>query len=238
MGNIKTIKWTLDPHTEAKHAILRKYLGAWFPIITSCSKKVIVVDGFTGPGEYKDGQDGSPIIAIKTFMEHSVKMDAEVIFFFIEKDKDRCECLKKKLKKFKMTSNVKYHVECSEFSTVIKSVLDDLASKGQKLAPSFFFIDPFGYKDIPMSLIKRIMSYEKCEVFINFMYEEINRFISVKCQEKNYNQLFGTEEWKKVTKITDPQKRIGILHNKKIVRTIPTPIPLEDYFVKTIKINI
>ncbi|MDP8253151.1 MAG: three-Cys-motif partner protein TcmP [Candidatus Kaelpia aquatica] len=215
MSKITTVKWLIDPHTEAKHAILKKYLAAWFPIITRFSKRVIVVDGFAGPGEYSNGQDGSPIIAINTFLEHKAEMKSEVIFYFIEKNKDRCEHLKKKLlgHSHLMPSNMKYNIDCSEFSETLTSVLDDLDSKSQQLAPSFFFIDPFGYKDIPMELIKRIMSYKKCEVFITFMYEEINRFIAVDSQELNANKLFGTDEWKKVKDAINPDQRVEILHS-------------------------
>ncbi|HZX45459.1 MAG TPA: three-Cys-motif partner protein TcmP [Candidatus Nanoarchaeia archaeon] len=57
--------WPITPHTQAKHIILQKYLGAWIPIISKYNGKVIYVDGFSGPGEYRDGELGSPLIAIK-----------------------------------------------------------------------------------------------------------------------------------------------------------------------------
>ena len=29
------VTWSIPPHTQAKHEILRYYLGAWFPILAS-----------------------------------------------------------------------------------------------------------------------------------------------------------------------------------------------------------
>jgi len=64
--------WKKDPHTEAKHLILDGYLKAWFPILGSSNKKIIYLDGFAGPGEYDDGEDGSPIIAQKIAKDHKL----------------------------------------------------------------------------------------------------------------------------------------------------------------------
>lgn len=46
------VTWQIEAHTEAKHDILRYYLGAWFPILARAQRRLIYVDGFAGPGEY------------------------------------------------------------------------------------------------------------------------------------------------------------------------------------------
>jgi three-Cys-motif partner protein len=45
--------WEIEPHTQAKHEILSRYLDAWFPILASWNTKVLYIDGFAGPGTYK-----------------------------------------------------------------------------------------------------------------------------------------------------------------------------------------
>jgi len=50
------IVWPIEPHTEAKHEILRYYLGAWFPILASAHRRLLYVDGFAGPREYIKGR--------------------------------------------------------------------------------------------------------------------------------------------------------------------------------------
>ena len=57
--------WPIEPHTSAKHQILRKYLDAWLPILGTYNKRVVYVDGFAGPGQYTGGEPGSPIVALQ-----------------------------------------------------------------------------------------------------------------------------------------------------------------------------
>jgi hypothetical protein len=47
--------------------------------------------GSRGPGVYADGEPGSPIIALKSFLEHRYreKITAELIYIFIEENKER-----------------------------------------------------------------------------------------------------------------------------------------------------
>ena len=62
MSTPKETLWEMEPHTEVKHAILRKYLGAWFGIMGRTNPRIIYIDGFCGPGRYIGGEDGSPIL--------------------------------------------------------------------------------------------------------------------------------------------------------------------------------
>jgi three-Cys-motif partner protein len=48
---------------------------------------------------------------------------------------------------------------------------------GVTLAPTFAFLDPFGFSHMPIHLIERIVRNSRCEGLITFMYEEINRFL-------------------------------------------------------------
>ena len=96
----------MDDHTRAKHEILRRYLEAWLPIMTSYNGRIIYLDGFAGPGEYEKGEPGSPIIAIDTFLNHTYApvRTKEVLFLFIEQDHARCEHLKQLLAQRKLPS--------------------------------------------------------------------------------------------------------------------------------------
>ncbi len=80
MGKSRDVLWALEPHTAAKHAILRRYLQAWFPIMASANARFLYIDGFAGPGEYSGGEDGSPVIALKTAREAEPPIQGEAIF--------------------------------------------------------------------------------------------------------------------------------------------------------------
>lgn len=212
---ITSTTWEIEPHTKAKHIILRKYLDAWLPIMTSWAKRVLYIDGFSGPGEYSDGSDGSPIVAIKCVEEHTVQNKAEIVMLFIEKEKERFDYLENKLKQITIPSRIQCQCVNGEFRDQMEEILNFLEEGKKKMAPSFVFIDPFGFTGIPMSIIKRIMSYKSCEVFITFMFDDINRFIEDKKLESNFKELFGVDDdiYLKAKSKTNPDDRRNFLHD-------------------------
>ena len=109
MPKIPTI-WELKPHTQAKHIILRRYLQAWLPIMTTYHGRVLYIDGFAGPGIYSEGAEGSPIIALREAKNHKANITAEIVFIFIEADSKRHVELKKQVGKISLPANMK--VDC------------------------------------------------------------------------------------------------------------------------------
>jgi three-Cys-motif partner protein len=171
--------WEMEPHTGAKHAILRRYLGAWFGIMGTTNPHIVYLDGFCGPGRYKGGEDGSPILAIKLAQEHHQKNHLhEVTFLFVEERKDRIEHLQNELSGLPVPpATLHISVIHNQFDNTLLELLDDLDTRGAKLAPTFAFIDPFGFKGAPFKLVQRLLKNPKTEVFINIMADSINRFL-------------------------------------------------------------
>jgi len=203
VSSIKEPIWELDEHTLAKHEILRNYLGAWFPILAKGSGRIVYIDGFAGPGIYSKGEEGSPIIALRTAAEHVLRSRlSEVSFLFIENDKQRAEILEKTIKeKFPtLPGNIKYSVISEEFEPTLNNLFDDLDKRGVTLAPTFAFIDPFGFTGFSMNLMKRLLSYEKSEVLITFMAGFVHRFLD-ELREPALDSLFGTPEWRAIREI-------------------------------------
>ncbi len=64
-----------------------------------------------------------------------------------------------------------------------------------------------------MSIVQSIMKHKSCEVFVNFMYEEINRFVSHPDQRDNFNSLFGTADWQSCNAIVGALERRRCLHD-------------------------
>jgi three-Cys-motif partner protein len=189
--------WPIPPHTVAKHNLLRRYLGAWFGIMGSTQGNIIFLDGFCGPGRYKDGEEGSPIIALNLAIEHRVHHKfRQICFLFIDENKDRIEHLDEEINQLTIPSN--FHVETrhNQFDETLTEILDTSEAKGSCLAPTFAFIDPFGPKGAPFSLVERLMDNPKTEVFINIMVDTVNRFLEHPNpqQRQHYVDLFGTDE--------------------------------------------
>ena len=217
-----TTIWSMDDHTRAKHEILRRYLQAWLPIMTNRNEHVVIIDGFAGPGEYIGGESGSPLIAVDTFLNHTYAQirEKKVTFLFIEEDARRCEYLERLLEIRKQEhlfpQQATYQVIQSTFDETMTGLLTSLEEQGLRIAPTFAFIDPFGYSDTPMTIISRLMRYYGCEVLITFMYEEINRFLTAdyRTKEQQYDTLFGTQAWRQIaTTSTDNKDRMRRLHD-------------------------
>lgn len=202
--------WELDPHTKAKHEILRRYLKAWFPILNSWNNKIVYIDGFAGPGRYKGGEIGSPLIALDAAVNHRRAMSGELVFWFIDERKDRIAHLQQELKAVSIPNHFRVTAEAGTFHEKLGRVLDDMEAKGSGLAPTFAFIDPFGFSNIPFSLIERLLKHPRCEVLVTFMVDAINRFLEHPHDKlvQHIVDAFGTDEAIEIAKT--PQRIEGL----------------------------
>lgn len=196
--------WPISPHTRAKHLILKRHLDAWLPIMTQVNSQLLFIDGFAGPGRYEGGEDGSPIVALKAAMLNrrfqQVPPKCDIQFVFIEEDTNRVEALRAELEAFcrehPLPPWVRFDVEAAEFAPYLSGELDRLARGGVRPPSTFAFIDPFGYSDVPMSLIARIQQVPSSECLINFAYKSMNRWaVGIPARERHLDDLFGTPEW-------------------------------------------
>ncbi len=212
----KTTIWELEPHTAAKHEILRRYIQAWAPILSQGNfPHLVFVDGFAGPGRYSKGEEGSPVIAIKAVTEQPRPIKAKVDFHFIELDKRRSDHLATEIGALNLPSNVttRIHGERS-FQDAFPEVWNRYAaSPGFARPPTFVFIDPFGFK-IPFSYVAGVLRAQSCEVLITFMFEEINRFLSQGQQPDNFDDLFGCRDWREGINIRLPRERLRFLQRQ------------------------
>lgn len=196
----KSPVWSLDPHTIAKHALLKRYLDRWFPILGKYNPRINYIDGFAGPGQYAGGEKGSPIIAIESAMEHvkrgTLSTSVTVNFIFVESDDNRAAHLNEQLKLLSPPRQFQIAVLGGKFSEEISTALGKLETENKNPAPTFAFIDPFGFSGIPMSLMSKILQFQKCEVFINIMAEHINRFLQHPddAVTSHFPETFGTKE--------------------------------------------
>ena len=211
----KTTVWPIDPHTKAKHEILRRYLAAWFPILNTYHHRIIYIDGFCGPGRYDGGEPGSPVIALDVAANHRRRLGSELVFWFIDECEDRTQHLSAELAERSIPGHFKVHVECGRFHEQLEHALNTLDSQGATLAPTFAFIDPFGFSGIPFTLIQRLLKQKRCEAFITFQVNAINRFLGHPEPDvvKHLVDAFGTEQVLQVAKSTgDRVKNLRTLY--------------------------
>lgn len=178
MAGPKETIWEAEPHTIAKHIILKTYLEAWFPILSRWSGRVVYYDGFAGPGVYSGGEKGSPLIALDVAREHRASLDSELVFVFVEERDDRATHLERTIRELSLPPNFRWRVRNDSFAEALGSTLDFLELKDREIAPTFAFIDPFGITGLPFCLVERLLSRRRCEALITFMSSTIRRFVT------------------------------------------------------------
>ena len=200
-------KWEYKEHTRVKHILLEKYLAAWIPILGKWNPKICYFDGFAGRGEYTDGTLGSPIIALRVanrLLQQCAQRQRrpyfdEFICIGVEKDRENFQNLQSVVEregdKLEFGDRLKVGLENDEFANVVDKILKNV---GTEIAPSFFFVDPFGFSGIPFGVIQKILSNPKTEVFFTFMVRDIARFISASELQDTFDNLFGTDKWKEI----------------------------------------
>ncbi len=214
-------KWEIKRHTEVKHTLLEKYLSAWFTILGKTNRTICYFDSFAGRGQYEDGTLGSPVIALKKADLRSAHF-AKLKIICIEKDQDNFsnlkEVLERESKKLQNRKKIDLYLENSDFDTVVTKILDNLEQTKRNIAPSFFFIDPFGYKAVPFNTIKRILAYPKTEIFFTFMISFIHRFLEYERISPSLTRLFGTDEWHQIIDLPDRETALIELYREQLHR--------------------
>jgi three-Cys-motif partner protein len=232
MADTLPTTWAADAHTLAKHAILRRYLEAWFPILTrqassfarqygtAPGREILFVDAFAGPGEYTNGNEGSPVIALKAAIDHAAAFPVPVRMLFIEEREDRYRHLQAILAphiaRAVHSRNVRAveprHGDCD---SVLNALLDEFERKNVSFGPTLAFLDQFGYGAVSMRLISRILKFGQCEVFSYLDYKDMNRWITDPSKAPAFTRAFGGEEWRRAIDLPAQERRKFLLEQYK-----------------------
>lgn len=204
------VLWNLDDHTAAKHLVLRKYLDGWIAVMAQqtlntagyrlAPPRLLLVDGFAGPGRYATGQPGSPLLMLDALLSHSGigRWDSvQFIYLFIEHDGRRVERLRREVAGLgALPKNVTVLIEHGEFEPTFGRMLDETTNHGKVLIPTFAFIDPFGYSASSMSLTGKLLAFPRCEVLVFLPLSFVHRFVGRDGQDAALTSLFGCEAWR------------------------------------------
>ena len=218
----RAIPWVIEQQTVVKHQLLRSYMATWMNILWAQQEllrrppHLIYVDGFAGPGEYwktdekTEKVDGSPIIVGK-IANDLMKGNRKIDIIAFDAHKVTVNHLAPLLNAIN-TKQQAWEVTHEDFSTGAKGLMDKLAARLGRDYPTFFFIDPFGYSDFPMTLLAEILKHERTEVFVTFMTYDIVRFMVKPDAEKKMVELFGTEEYKEhAQKCKTAEERVNFI---------------------------
>jgi three-Cys-motif partner protein len=195
---------------HVKHAILQRYLGGWFFILSRWHGRVAYIDCHAGRGLHAGGQKGSPLVALDTLITHhslpAILQNAEVHFLFIEGDANNKRELEAHLAEHPNPAKVTVEIVCENYETVIQELIDQLKENNQQMAPAFVFVDPYTFK-LSMRLLVQLKEFGRCELFVNFMWRYVDMAINNPTHESNMDALFGCREWRELRKIDNAAER-------------------------------
>lgn len=200
-----------DGLQDAKHSILVRYLGGWFPILSRRRGRVLYIDCHAGRGRHHTGHPGSPILALESLLGHALRdrilSATEVHFVFFETSPEHYDTLLAEIDALgALPTNIRVRPYCEDYEAALRGICEDLSNRGQTLAPAFAFLDPYGFK-LSMDLLNTLLAFPRCELLINFMYKYVDMAIHNPQQDANMDRLFGCADWRGVQAIEPAAER-------------------------------
>lgn len=176
-----------------KATIVSKYFDAWAKVIIPHAKKygsnIGYIDLFAGRGYYNDGTKSTPLVIIGKAIQN-LDLRERLITVFNDKDPENTESLTTAIKRLPGISTLKNEPIISN-DVVCKSLAEEFET--MHFIPSLFFVDPYGYKGLSLSLLNAILKDWGCDCIFFFNYNRINPALSNPLVGDHMDALFGAE---------------------------------------------
>lgn len=183
--------------SEVKANIVSKYFFAWANVIISAQKKyrpshdrIAYIDLFAGPGRYKDGSQSTPLMILEKAIKNE-DIRERLVAIFNDKDSNNSKSLAQAINEISNIDKLKYkpQINSEEVGEEIVKMFEDM-----NLVPTFFFVDPWGYKGLSLRLVNSVLKDWGCDCVFFFNYNRINMGIGNDFVESHMDSLFGKEK--------------------------------------------
>src|SRR6266496_206305 len=214
------VLWDADPHTIAKIAILKGYLNAWFRVLGKSRKNQVIfyIDGFAGPGRYRNHPEGSPIAVLKAAEGAIRSLGADFVArrlhcAFIESHGERFKVLSAAVAPYEGNPQIAITKKNCEFSDGIAEIRKEFPGPFVGEGPLFVFADPFGGTGIPFQTFEDCMQGDTAVLLINLDADGIGRIFSAannKRRDAQLTELFGGEYWREELTTGGDLKKLSV----------------------------
>lgn len=201
--------------SHVKDRVLGAYVVSYLRTIQKLGRPIIIVDSFSGPGMFGDGTEGSPVILCKAVQENA-KGAVGIGCIFSDIHPAHREALETNLQSY-----ISSGIVLKPFASFADSLTKALEVGKARNATLFFYLDPYGVKDLEFETVKQIYErnpQQSTEVLINFNFkafmrmsgnwnfkdspDEISRKVKASKVER-INSVMGGDYW--IGIITDPK---------------------------------
>lgn len=179
--------------SEVKARIVQKYFWAWAHVIMPTARRygnrILYIDLFAGPGRYKDGTLSTPLLVLREGIADP-NMRSMLVTLFNDKDATTASVLQAAIDALPGIEKLKHKPQ------VTNEVVGDRIAKlfeSLNLVPTFFFVDPWGYKGLSLGLINSVLQRWGCDCVFFFNYNRVNMGLNNDAVREHMHMLFGQE---------------------------------------------
>ena len=207
----------IEEHTKRKLDVLKNYLDVYFDTVVRNPAQdrlnITLVDGFSGGGAYSDGSEtraGSPLVLLNAVEEATARLNAgrskpleiNARFIFVDDEPEHVAALRRELLgRGYGEDDPRITVLGGKFVDHLPAIMHEI-TQNQRKGRSIFFLDQFGYSDVPMSAIQTIFaSLDRAEVVLNFAIDSLLNYLQEASADLPLYQQFGIDarfiaDWK------------------------------------------
>lgn len=177
--------------SKIKSLIVAKFFSAWANVIKGTARqragRLAYIDLFAGPGRYDDGSKSTPLLVLETAIKDNALREM-LVTIFNDADGDYVKSLEQEISRLSGVGTLKHKPIVFNFEVGSKIVE---MFETYQLVPTFFFVDPFGYRGLSLKLINSVLKNWGSDCVIFFNYNRINMGLSNSFVREHMNALFG-----------------------------------------------
>jgi three-Cys-motif partner protein len=183
--------------SRVKSLIVSKYFEAWATLMMSVQDsqkgrdgyQIQYLDLFAGPGRYEDGTKSTPLLILEKAIAHD-KLRDRLITIFNDKDENNSKSLEAAINEIPGIETLRHKpkIQNQEIGTGIVRMFEKV-----RWIPTFFFVDPWGYKGLSLQLVNSVLKDWGCDCIFFFNYNRISMGISNDLVEEHMVALFGQQ---------------------------------------------
>jgi three-Cys-motif partner protein len=176
--------------SQIKTAIVLNYFFAWTKILLKRVNKIAYVDLFAGPGQYEDGTKSTPLLVLEYAIQDPTLRNV-LVTIFNDRETAYIHSLEAASAALPGVTTLRYQPQFlnAEVGVDIANALTQKA-----LIPTFYFIDPWGYKGLSLQLINAMLKDWGSECVLFFNYNRINPGLTNPTVRMRMNEIFGEDQ--------------------------------------------
>ena len=177
--------------SRVKAELVEKYFFAWANVLKGSVRgksRLAYIDLFAGPGRYKDGAASVPLVILERALADDFLRD-HLVTLFNDKDETHTQTLEQQIAAIPSIDRLRYKP-----GVMNEEVGDNIVKmfEANRMIPTFFFVDPWGYRGLSLRLINSVLRNWGCDCVFFFNYNRVNPGVSNPKVKEHMDALFGS----------------------------------------------